>query len=208
MLRRLILLVITLSGLLGFTYFSDRELPKEKSSHYRKLDAQGRSLNHWQGPWSCVKDSRNNLIWEVKKDDESIHDGYWTYSWLDGSTGKANGGDCYFEKERCDTDDLIRRLNQKRLCGRSNWRLPTEQELLSLVEKSPVDGNVMINVYFFPHTKRGDYWTSSHGFPLTGVYQHLGEGAKAVNFGSGRSVVIPYRNAAFVRLVTEDESTH
>ncbi len=204
MLRRLCVVLTLVIGLLGFALVNDRELPEARQSYFSKLDAKGKVLGNWQGPWSCVRDKRHNLIWEVKTDDESIHDGYWTYSWFDGAVGEANSGDCYFEAERCDTSDLIRRVNQARLCGRNQWRLPTEQELLTLVEQGPVAGNVMINRYFFPHTKRGDYWTASKAIPLRGVYQHLGDGAKAVNFSRGEPVVIPYRNAAFVRLVTEE----
>ena len=158
-------------------------------------------MSPWSGPWTCVYDTKTQLLWETKTDNESIHDGYWTYSWNDGARGVKNKGDCYFEKERCDTLDLIDRVKIEKTCGLDNWRLPSSKELLSLVSRETKPGEPLIAKDFFPQTKRGDYWTKDSQQRLTGTFKYLKEGALAVDFVNGNLTKLPYRNASFVRLV-------
>mgnify|MGYP000145850449 FL=1 len=177
--------------------------PQEQASQSRwlKINAQGQVISPWSGPWACVYDTKTQLLWEVKTDSESIHDGYWTYSWYDGTRGVENQGDCYFEKERCDTRDLIKRVNSEKTCGIDNWRLPSSKELLSLVSRDTKPGEPLIAKDFFPQTKRGDYWTKDSQQRLTGTFTYLKEGALAVDFVDGGLTKLPYRNSSFVRLV-------
>ncbi|MCG8673470.1 MAG: DUF1566 domain-containing protein [Pseudomonadales bacterium] len=175
---------------------------------YIKLSRVGELMRSWQGPWSCVLDTQTNLVWENKTDDESIHDALWTFSWYQDDKGVKNSGDCYFEPDRCDTSDLIMRMNQEKTCGISNWRLPTSKELSSLIFNIPRTGEAKIANDFFSHTKRGDYWSSDADIPLQGVYAHLKTGAIAIDFIEGKPRAIPYRNAAFVRLVSSNISIH
>lgn len=176
--------------------------PEPIDSRFIKIDSEGHIIAHWQGPWACILDRESGLVWENKTDNESIHEGQWTYSWFIANTGEANNGDCFFEKDRCDTSDLIRRANQEGICGITDWRLPTARELRSIVNRSPKTGQALIFNDFFPFTKRGDYWTSDNNVALTGVYAHLRSGALAIDFITGEPRAIPYRNAAFVRLVS------
>ncbi|GAA5443370.1 hypothetical protein Misp06_01546 [Microbulbifer sp. NBRC 101763] len=175
----------------------------EPPEHYLvKVNMQGELLGAWEGPWSCVCDKRSGLLWEVKTDNEDIHDGRWTYSWFIDSEGVANNGDCYFELDRCDTEDLIRHTNRERLCQAGNWRLPTLSEINTIISKDNKPGSPTIESEYFPKTMRGDYWTSENKQKLSGIYRYLTVGGTAVNFIGGDRVTIPYRNAAFVRLVT------
>jgi hypothetical protein len=45
-------------------------------TRYIKLDGAGKAMGPWKGPWQCVYDTRTHLIWEVKKDNETVHDYY------------------------------------------------------------------------------------------------------------------------------------
>ena len=184
-------------------------VPQEQPSPSRwiKTNAQGQTMSPWSGPWTCVYDTKTKLLWEAKTDNESIHDGYWTYSWNDGIRGVENKGDCYFEKERCDTLDLITRVNKEKTCGLDNWRLPSSKELLSLVSRDTKPGEPLIAKDFFPQTKRGDYWTMDSQQRLTGTFTYLKEGALAVDFVNGNLTKLPYRNASFVRLVNTGFNT-
>ncbi|WP_105103119.1 DUF1566 domain-containing protein [Microbulbifer pacificus] len=199
--------------------------PEAAPYHLTKRDAAGQVIAPWSGPWSCVCDNSSGLLWEVKTDDEGIHDGLWTYSWYLANppgfhtaarteraeplpeVGVPDNGDCYFEETRCDTEDLIRRTNQQKLCGENNWRLPTAAELATLVYPQAKAGQAKIDTDYFPHTKRGDYWTGDEGEALPDVYRYLHRGAEAISFVDGEQFTIPHRNAAFVRLVSADSNS-
>jgi hypothetical protein len=171
---------------------------------FYKVSNDGQLMAAWKGPWACVYDENQNLLWEVKRDDESIHDGYWSYSWFNNQTGVKNSGDCYFEPNRCDTQDLIRKANQRGLCQVKGWRLPTKKEVEAILQTQDKPQQAMLSTDYFRHIKAGDYWTQDAEQPLDGHYRHLEKGAIAVDFYQGRFHTLPYRNAAFVMLVTSE----
>jgi|SRR5580765_3197099 len=83
-------------------------------------------------------------------------------------------------------------VSELRLCGFSDWRLPTIQELLTLVDyerHSPA-----IDTDYFPDTKSDWYWTSSSSAVDSGD-------AWVVSFGDGHSSRIYRAYSAFVRAV-------
>lgn len=204
MLKRLFGFVLLIISALLYATFNQPALPTQADTPFIKINAQGEPLDIWSGPWGCVYDQRSGLLWEIKTDAEDIHHASWTFSWFNANQGVENSGDCYFETARCDTDDLLRRVNQKRMCGREGWRLPTADELSSLVTHTAPPGDAMIDNDFFPHVQRGDYWTINHKHTLSSIYGHLGTGALAVNFNDGSVTALPYRNAAFIMLVNDN----
>ena len=209
--NRLVISLLIASLLACYCWFSIPVHVALVHARFTKMTNSGEALSSWQGPWSCVVDSTLNVLWEVKTDNESIHDGYWTYSWFDEQYGKENYGDCYFEAQRCDTNDLIRHTNKQGLCNQHNWRLPTEDELLSLVDTPQRPGQPHINHDYFPFIHKGDYWTSIHQQPLPRHFQKFQpfkSGALAINFQTGQQVNLPYRNAAFVILVSSLTETN
>lgn len=206
MIKRMLVLLGLVLAVLFIAWRKPFLVEPPTASRFVKIDRNGKPLSPWAGPWQCVCDQQTGLLWEVKNDDEGIHDGYWTYSWYDGEKGVENSGDCYFEKDRCDSADLIRRANIEQTCSADNWRLPNVKELNSLVYQDTKPGQPKIDKNFFPQTKHGDYWTSEAEQPLSGVFKFLYKGATAVSFIEGKEIQLPYRNAAFVRLVTTDSS--
>lgn len=226
--QRTLITFSLLAGTLLAAALHQPTTPQPTTHHFTKIDPAGNPLAAWAGPWSCVCDRRSGLLWEVKTDNENIHEGLWTYSWYRAGSedfaavattdfqeqsapavGTPNQGDCYFEAERCDTADLVRRTRSEELCGATDWRLPSPQELHTLIDNDSKQGQPTIDTAFFPNTKRGDYWTSAQGESLQAVYKNLHAGALAISFVDGQRITLPHRNAAFVRLVaTDSKSCH
>lgn len=203
MTKRLLISLLLVLFVIGLS-LSLRSSPKAHDhARYVKIDQSGVQLKPWQGPWHCVFDKQLGVLWEVKQEDESIHQSDWSYSWFDGAMGDANLGDCYFKAERCDTQDLVDATNAEQLCGLTNWRLPTHEELNSLFRPQDRAQQPKLNEDFFPRLKNGDYWSAESNVPLTGFYQRLGTGALAFNPYEFQFRPLPYRNAAFVMLIAD-----
>ena len=127
---------------------------------FTKLDSDGDDLSNSQTDWSCVRDNRTGLVWEVKTNDRGLRDRFNTYSWYfpagdvltGGDQGAANGGQCH-GGIACDTQSYIDAINTMDLCGRGNtWRLPTPEELRSINDYSRgYDTRPTLDVDFFPH---------------------------------------------------------
>jgi hypothetical protein len=131
-----------------------------------KLDSYQNPLEKDAKKWDCVKDSTTGLTWEVKTEDSGLQDANNFYSWYSaGSTSQASngikdGGKCRGGID-CDTQSYINAINAKRVCGFSDWRLPTRKELLSLVQSGgQSDQKTMIDTRYFPNTPGDWYWTA------------------------------------------------
>ncbi len=118
--------------------------------------------------WSCVLDNVTGLLWEVKVNDTaSIHNKNWTYSWYNsdpttngGYSGAQNAGSC-IDNANCDTEKFVAAVNNRGLCGYSDWRLPSAEELMSLVDNSIAAPGPTIDTTFFPNTPNAWTWSST-----------------------------------------------
>ena len=139
---------------------------------FTKMDNAGRPLadqsaEYTETPWRCVKDNVTGLVWEVKTADGGLQDKNWTYSWYNssgindgGNPGFPNGGVCV-DSINCDTEKYINAVNDIALCGFTDWRLPTVDELMGLRDdyrKYSIDTR-----YFpdYPLLYGYEYWVSS-----------------------------------------------
>ncbi|GHY06882.1 hypothetical protein VCSRO21_0928 [Vibrio cholerae] len=151
---------------------------------FTKLDANGEELAQSASDWSCVRDNHTGLIWEVKQPAASggLRDASHTYTWYNpdnstngGDAGTQNGGTC--QGSSCDTAAFVNAVNVEGLCGASDWRLPSVNELLSIVHNGRVAP--AIDQSYFPHTPQyGRYWSSS-------PYAYFSSFAWSVYFGNG-----------------------
>ena len=133
-------------------------------TNFVKISDSGEALADNEASWDCVEDQQKKLIWEVKKNNGGIRDKDYTYSWLhtidDKINGTGNGGRCK-GGVNCDTSSYVRAMNEQKLCGYSDWRLPTRQEMETLVDYSTTPQHATINRTYFPEAVPSWYWTAS-----------------------------------------------
>jgi hypothetical protein len=129
-----------------------------------KIADSGEVLDDNEARWECVEDRGSKLVWEVKKNDGGIRDRDYSYSWFSEINGEkigvSNGGRCKGGVS-CDTSSYARAMNEQKLCGYSDWRLPTREELETLVEFTENPKEATINNTYFPEAVPSWYWTSS-----------------------------------------------
>ncbi len=84
-----------------------------------------------------VRDNVTGLIWENKTDDGTIHDKNNKYTWFK-SNPDSNGGNAGIPENITNTEDFIKALNDAHFGGYSDWRLPSNLELIYIVNYSLV----------------------------------------------------------------------
>ena len=130
---------------------------------FTRLNADGSEYqgdgNYETAPWACVRDNHTGLIWEVKTKDGGIHDQGNSYRW-GGKTARGSGYGEYYS----DWDVLIDDSNAEKLCGFSNWRVPSRNEVMGLVNYAEGDWRnreYAVDTSYFPNIGMLYYWTSS-----------------------------------------------
>ncbi len=173
--------------------------PNIHDSKYAGLDESGERLPPGEtGP--CALDQFTGLVWEVKTTDGGLHDREHTYTWFnpDEATGEldyrgvANGGAC--AGSGCDTHAYPIAVNEQGLCGFTDWRVPSRDELGSISDPRKTRTPPTINTVYFPNTQPGEYWSSND-------YQFQWDTAWLWNFGNGLDRVEWKHSPRHVRLV-------
>lgn len=114
----------------------------------------------------CVRDNVTGLVWEGKTVGGGVRDGTRSYTNIgDGRTGDASS--------------YVTTVNALAVCGRTNWRLPTVEELHDLVDYGLTFPGPTIDATWFPNTRASTYWTSTSWVTLPA------EAAWIVNFVRG-----------------------
>jgi hypothetical protein len=165
---------------------------------FTKISDSGATLAASATSWNCVKDNVTGLTWEIKTTDSGLHDMYNGYSWYEpdntkngGNAGTQNGGQC--KGSDCDTNAYVKAVNAIGYCSYKDWRLPTRQELMSIVDLSRV--NPTIDTTYFPNTQSNWFWSSSRNAYNSGYVW-------GVDFDYGDSSSFSKEsNAVHVRLV-------
>lgn len=187
---------------------------------FTKLDAVSQPLANQQAtylaqPWNCVRDNVTGLIWEVKTTNSGLRGFTNKYTWYDpnastngGDAGSVGPSDNCGGLTNCNTDEYRRFLdafdNGKGLCGFKHWRVPTREELRSILDYGIVGSKsvAMIDKGFFNDTYPGDHWTSQTAFYNTTNSSYSGSQAWELHFDVGESESHPKSSTEVtVRLV-------
>lgn len=131
------------------------------------------ALGSGPGDWACTRDNITGLVWELKVNDAShLRHLSHTYTWYD-TNAAVNGGNagtigtsasCNSTLTHCNTTAYRDAVNALGLCGATDWRLPTADELQSLVHYGLTSG-ARIDTTWFPNTPAAFFWSGQNYAP-------------------------------------------
>ncbi|MBN9341021.1 MAG: DUF1566 domain-containing protein [Comamonadaceae bacterium] len=161
----------------------------------------GLSLGTSPGDWVCTRDNVTGLVWEVKIATPGMRRNQdYRYTWHDphspdGNPGTEGSAATCLTAGRCDTTRYVDDVNASNgLCGHKDWRLPTLQELETLVDLGRSGAEPRIDPAYFPNTPAAAYWTAT---PFAGDTAQ----AWALDFATGTPSPAPRADALRMRLV-------
>ena len=142
----------------------------------------------------CVKDNITGLVWEGKTASPATSRlGTSTYTNYDSTSSaqKSNGTSPTQTEVDASTNSIGYKnsVNTSALCGYTDWRLPTKEELQGILASS---GSPRIDTTWFPNTQSSYYWTSSPyvGYSNDAWYVNFYDGSVyyGVRYGSNLRV--------------------
>jgi hypothetical protein len=182
----------------------------EQGFDFTRLDEMGDEVDDDNASWRCVRDNITGLIWESKTDvlTTTLHSSSYSYSWyetdeVEGFDGDENGISTSCSLTSCNTESFIAEVNVQGLCNFRDWRLPTHNELLSLLHLGQTTAP-MIDTDYFPSTTDSLtvpvwYWTQDSS--ADGFANEQAQNAWAIDFASGNDNFLNKSTAGKVRLV-------
>ncbi len=160
-------------------YGRDARQAGVKGFNFTRLDASGNVITQAEIPATCVRDNVTGLVWE-NKTAGGLHAVQARYTQQPTGEGSAR--------------EWLQKVNADGWCGYRDWRLPSLQELESVVDYGiPFPGPVL-DPAAFPLTLNEAYWTdASDGRRVNQAY--------VVQFDDGQIYSHPRTSLHPVRLV-------
>ncbi|WLD58781.1 DUF1566 domain-containing protein [Salinispirillum sp. LH 10-3-1] len=191
-------LIFGLSSLAFGQGVADNRYQKISNSGFTVTAAVG--LGPDPAQWACTLDRTTDLLWEIKTEDpRHLRFSGHRYTWFDAATESGVRGNpltCSnsLGSQPCNTAAFIAAVNAANLCGHNDWRLPTLQELQSILD--PMESAPAMNPEFFPNTPSTFFWTGTPYPDSTSQtwYVHVGTA-----FSYGNASRSSNRNVRLVR---------
>jgi hypothetical protein len=127
---------------------------------FTKLDLTGNALDANTSPFACVLDNTTGLMWEIKTqlDDKSLHDSAFSLSEKDI--------DAPVNCTECAVAELVKQVTQTGYCGFKDWRVPSANELRSIMDYSQMGTEqVLVDSHYFPDIQANDAYITSSPSP-------------------------------------------
>jgi PKD repeat protein len=138
---------------------------------FTKIGASGEALPASAKQWSCVKDNVTGLIWEVKTNDGGLRDVGRTYTNYDSTSAKQLPGGLVPTPSNlaASTNSIgfLNAVNSEGLCGATDWRIPTVDELRSVASFTQT-----VDSTWFPFGTGG--WASSPYYASGSIADQIG----------------------------------
>lgn len=129
-----------------------------------KVDQAGTELAVEVPAHECALDRRTGLLWEART--AAAGNPPEVYTWYNadpdahlGFPGVEDGGECGLA--RCDTEAYVAAANAAAWCGRDDWRMPSRDEFLTLLDPARIGDGPTLDPVYFPGTAAGEYWTGA-----------------------------------------------
>lgn len=172
---------------------------------FARLDASGALLaDEDPGEHHCVLDRRTGLHWEVKQAAAGLHHQADLFSWHStdaaehgGEPGLADGGTCGLA--HCDTEAFVAAVNEAGLCGLNDWRMPSRDEALTLLDSTRIGTGATLDPVYFPGAVEAEYWTGT-------TFRLYPQGAWAIDTIYAQDRVDWKSNLKHARLVSGSKS--
>ncbi|WP_440905510.1 DUF1566 domain-containing protein [Catenovulum sp. SX2] len=178
------------------------------------LDADGEEI--FSGTPSCIRDNVTGLIWEIKTT-TGLRAHTHTFTWF--NDGDLNGGNegaetsiaasCFVDSTltNCNSQEYVSAVNSAGMCGGHDWRLPTVNELVSILNYGQTEDKMALggdNTQLWAnHAKTSTpYWTSlSAIFGVANSSSPEALSAWVVNLSTGDERAILKSSTAHILLV-------
>lgn len=119
-------------------------------------------------PGGCVLDNVTGLMWEVKTADGGLRDRAKTYTnYVSIKNTQQTNVAKIVAPTQAEIDaptnsiSFKNSVNAQGLCGFSDWRLPTADELQSIVDYGVAYPGITVDQTWLPNTQGNEYWSGS-----------------------------------------------